>query len=368
MLARRVELNLSIGGVDITNDIAPYIISFTYNDNRSGEADSITVELEDTQAKFIGDWFPKRNSVMEASIRVKDWKSSGDTNVLKCGIFEIDEIEASQGTVSIKGVSSPVTYAGRRESVTKTWEKMQLKNIAQDIADKSGLLLNYTAAENPEFGRIDQTQESNLQFLTRLTHRSGLAIKIVDGKISIYNEIDAEKESASLTISRTDKTVRGWSFKTQSVNTYKSCEVSYFDPNTKALIEADAAEPDDMPSGQALKINTRVENKAEAEALAKSKLREANKREVTGSLDLIGDVRLLDGIVIQVEGFGTFDGKYRVVTSAHSVSSSGYTTHVELESGPPSVRKGGKGERKAKKKGKSEPEWKAIVERNRANG
>lgn len=368
MLARRVELNLSIGGSDITDDIAPYLLSFTYNDNRSGEADSITVELEDRQGKFIGDWFPKRNSVMTASIRVKDWKGAGDTQILKCGIFEIDEIEASQGTLSIKGVSSPVTYAGRRESVTKTWEKMQLKSIAQDIAAKAGLTLNYTSAENPEFGRIDQTQESNLQFLTRLTHRSGLAIKIVDGKISIYNEVDAEKESASLTISRTDGSVRGWSFKTQSVNTYKSCEVSYFDPNSKSLIEADAAEPDDMPSGQVLKINTRVETQAEAEALAQSKLRDANKREVTGSLDLVGDVRLLDGIVIAVEGFGTFDGKYRIATSSHSVASGGYTTRVELESGPPSVRKGGKGERKAKKKGKSEPEWKAIVERNRANG
>ena len=368
MLARRVELNLSIGGSDITDDIAPYLLSFTYNDNRSGEADSITVELEDRQGKFIGDWFPKRNSVMTASIRVKDWRGAGDTQILKCGIFEIDEIEASQGTLSIKGVSSPVTYAGRRESVTKTWEKMQLKSIAQDIAAKAGLTLNYTSAENPEFGRIDQTQESNLQFLTRLTHRSGLAIKIVDGKISIYNEVDAEKESASLTISRTDGSVRGWSFKTQSVNTYKSCEVSYFDPNSKSLIEADAAEPDDMPSGQVLKINTRVETQAEAEALAQSKLRDANKREVTGSLDLVGDVRLLDGIVIAVEGFGTFDGKYRIATSSHSVASGGYTTRVELESGPPSVRKGGKGERKAKKKGKSEPEWKAIVERNRANG
>ena len=368
MLARRVELNLSIGGVDITDDIAPYVLSFTYNDNRSGEADSITVELEDRQGKFIGDWFPKRNSVMVASIRVKDWKGAGDTQILKCGIFEIDEIEASQGTLSIKGVSSPVTYAGRRESITKTWEKMQLKSIAQDIAGKAGLTLNYTAAENPEFGRIDQTQESNLQFLTRLTHRSGLAIKIVDGKISIYNEVDAEKEAASFTISRTGGLVRGWSFKTQSVNTYKSCEVSYFDPNSKSLIEADAAEPDDMPSGQVLKINTRVENQAEAEALAQSKLRDANKREVTGSLDLVGDVRLLDGIVIQVEGFGTFDGKYRIATSSHSVASGGYTTRVELESGPPSVRKGGKGEKKAKKKGKREPEWKAIVERNRANG
>lgn len=368
MQARRVELNLSIGGIDITNDIAPYILSFTYNDNQSGEADSITVELEDTQGKFIGDWFPKRNSVIDASIRVKDWKGSGNTQVLKCGLFEIDEIEASQGTVSIKGVSSPVTYAGRRESITKTWEKMHLKNIAQDVADKAGLLLNYTATENPEFGRIDQTQESNLQFLTRLTHRSGLAIKIVDGKISIYNEIDAEKGPASLSISRTDGSVRGWSFKTQSVNTYKSCEVSYFDPDSKSLIKADATEPDDMPSGQTLKVNTRVENQAEAESLAKNKLRDANKREVTGSLDLVGDIRLLDGIVIQVEGFGTFDGKYRIATSAHSVTEGGYTTHIELESGPPSVRKGGKGEKKASKKGKSVPEWKAIVERNRANG
>lgn len=366
--SRRVELNISIGGADITNDIAPYILSFTYNDNRSGEADSITVDLEDSHGLFLGDWFPKRNSTITVSIRATDWNQSGDTQVLKCGIFEIDEIEASQGKVSIKGISSPVTFGGRRETVTKTWEKVQLKNIAKDIAAKSGLELNYTAVENPEFNRIDQTQESNLQFLMRLVHKSGLAIKIVDGKISIYNEIDAEKDSASLAISRTGGSVLGWNFKTQSFNTYKSCKVDYLNPDDKALISAEATEPDDMPSGQVLKINTRVESQAEADTLAKSKLRDANKREITGGLDLFGDMRLLDGIVVQVKDFGTFDGKYRIASSTHNVTEGGYTTHVELESGPPSVRKGGKGEKKANKKGKSEPAWKAIIERNRGNG
>lgn len=357
--ARRAWLVISLAGADITKDIAPFLTSFSYEDNRSGEADSISVALEDRDGRFRGDWFPQKNSVVEATIRVSDWKKQGDSAILKCGIFELDEIEASQGTLTMKGVSAPVTSGGRREKITRTWEKAYLKTVAQDVAKKAGLELNYTAAENPYFGRIDQKQESSLEFLSRIVHKAGLAIKIVNGKVAIYNEVDAEKEESAFTIVRTGGYVTDWNFRTQSVDTYKSCEVSYFDPKTKATFHGTAeATGNDDPSGQVLRIsNERVESDAEAIKLAEKKLRDSNKREVTGHLDCVGNTLMLDGMVIAVSGFGTFDGKYRIAKSTHSIDSSGYTTAVDLESGPPSVRAGGKGEKKADKKKKGKKDW-----------
>ncbi|NCU29961.1 hypothetical protein EOM60_05150 [Candidatus Saccharibacteria bacterium] len=372
--ARRANVDVTLAGADISQDIAPFLISVTYDDNRSGEADSIAVELEDRDGRFRGDWFPKKNSTLNVVIRVSDWDKHGDNAALQCGIFELDEIETSQGRFNMKGISVPVTAGGRREKITKTWEKIKLKQLAGDIATKAALTLNYTAIEDPYYGRIDQKQESSLEFITRIVHKAGLSIKIINNKMAIYNEVDAEKEDAALTIERTKTRVLDWNFKTQSVETYQSCEVSYFDPKTKKTIVGTATATGNAPSGQVLKINERVENQAAAIALAEKKLRDANKREVTGSLTLMGDTRILDGVVIAVKDFGTFDGKYRIAKSTHTVSADGgYTTSCDLESGPPTVRDGGKGEKRAdkkanKKKRKNEPEWKAIVERNRTNG
>lgn len=370
---RRVVLQVTLEGKDITRDLAPYLISFSYEDNRSGEADSITLTLEDRDGLWRGDWCPKRNSKIEAAITLLDWEKSEDKKSLKCGTFEIDELEATQGTFTIKAVSAPVTAGGRREKETRTWEKAYLKNIAQDVATKAALELRYTAPENPYFGRIDQKQESSLEFLARIVHKAGLAIKIVNGAIAIYNEVDAEKEEASFTVDRVGGTVLSWRFRTQSVDTYKSCEVTYFDNKTKQVFRGTAkAAGEDDPSGQVLRIsNERVESDADALTLAEKKLRDSNKREVTGSLTCIGDPRMLDGVVLSVTGFGTFDGKYRIAKSTHTVDSGGYTSAVDLESGPPTVRQGGKGERKAAKKKKESDknaDVYAIIERNMRNG
>lgn len=361
--ARRAWLEISLAGADITKDIAPFLISFSYEDNRSGEADSISVTLEDIDGRFLGDWFPKKNSIIEAAIKVEGWEKQGDIAALKCGTFELDEIEATQGTLTMKGVSAPVTSGGRREKITRTWEKAYLKTIAQDVAKKAGLKLKYTALENPYFGRIDQKQESSLTFLSQTVHKAGLAIKIVNGNVAIYNEVDAEKEAAAFTVERTGGYVTGWNFRTQSVDTYKACEVTYFDAKTKTTYKGTAAASgEDDPSGQVLRIsNERVESSAEAIRLAEKKLRDSNKREVTGRLDCVGNTQMLDGVVIAVAGFGTFDGKYRIAKSTHTVDSGGYTTSVDLESGPPSVRAGGKGEKKAKGKKKDNTDYFAGV-------
>ena len=81
-----------------------------------------------------------------------------------------------------------------------------------------------------------------------------------------------------------------------------------------------------------LLTNERVSSDAEAEKVAKKKLRQHKKDEHTASLTLgPGDVRLLGGVNVDVNGWGGHDGKYAVTKAKHSVSGTGgYGTEVEL--------------------------------------
>lgn len=347
--ARRASLNITIEGVDVSRDIAPFLLSFEYVDNPPGEADEVQIELEDPDGRFRGDWLPKRNARIVAEIAIADWHKPGDVRSLACGSFEIDEIQAGgpPSTVSIKGVSAPVTSKGRREQRTRAWEEITLREIASDVANQSKLTLSYETAKNPKWRRIDQREESPLAFLNRMAVRAGLSVKVVDDKLVLF---DDEEQSGSVTIRMWEGEVVSWEFGTQSGDVYKSCEVAYRDPKKKSFVKAVAMADgeEDEPSGHTKKVNTRVETQAEAERIARDTLKHLNRREVTGSMTLLGNPSLVVGMKATVAGFGTFDGTYNIAKTTHAIGNGGYTTSIELDDGSPKIRKGGKGSRKKK--------------------
>lgn len=80
--------------------------------------------------------------------------------------------------------------------------------------------------------------------------------------------------------------------------------------------------------GSVLEITKRVKDEAEAKRVAERMLRNANRDEVTLSLDLIGDAVMRAGVNIVLTGAGKFSGKYHIDQARHSVRGSGYTTSV----------------------------------------
>jgi phage protein D len=93
----------------------------------------------------------------------------------------------------------------------------------------------------------------------------------------------------------------------------------------------DMEEIEERESGQDLILNQKADTLADAEAIASKKLRDANKRETTGSITMIGDMRFVGSGNIDITGWGKFDGKYFIEKATHSVSKgSGYVTSLEL--------------------------------------
>jgi phage protein D len=78
-------------------------------------------------------------------------------------------------------------------------------------------------------------------------------------------------------------------------------------------------------------INGRVENSTQAQAKATSTLKEKNRDKVTGSFSIPGNVKMVAGININLTGIGAFDGKWQIVSSTHTIDTSGgYVTDVEV--------------------------------------
>jgi len=332
---RKATVQLLYGGKDISADVAPYLRGFTYTDHAHGKSDTLRVELEDTEGRWVDAWFPETGQTLQAVIECEDWDAKGDSQRLNCGTFQVDRVEfgGPPDVLSIDAVSTAVSSSMRREKKTRAWENVGLSEIAETIAKEQGLELLFDASSSTVYGRVDQREESDLAFLQRLAEEQGLNLKITDEQLALYDDEAYDAKPSSYTIKRGDGSLTGYRFQAQAHDTYDSAKASYWSPKDKELYQVEH-KPGSAPkgSGQTLALNERYESLPAAENAAKKRLRKANKAGVSGSVDLRGHPGMQAGLNVSFSGFGAFDGKYGVESAAHKIGrSGGYATSLEFK-------------------------------------
>lgn len=342
MEARRILTIIKYNNKDISADISKYLKSISYTDNLSGEADDLQITLEDRDGLWQSTWMPEKGALLDVMLQQKYWQNlSALPQSLRLGLFEIDEITSSgyPSEVQIKAVSVPDNNTLRGTERSRSWEKARLQVIANDIALAAGMSLFWDTEENPVLDRAEQTEQSDLSFLYAICKDKGLALKISDKKIIVFDEAKYEAEKAKITIVKPGTIYKkesgmkylfvgtGYSLRTKIRDIYAACRVNYQQGSSKSNIEAIYTAAG--KKGKTLQVNEQVESVAEALNLAKKRLREKNKDEVTGSLNMLGNFVLLSGVTVNLLGFGAFDGKYLITRASHDIGS-GYTTNIDV--------------------------------------
>lgn len=336
---------------DISEDLAKYLLSVDYNDNITEQVDDVTLTLEDRAQLWLGDWFPEVGSKLDITIYTLNKESlSEGRKEYHVGAFEIDEIEMNMppSMVQIKAVSVISDSALRGVKKNRTWEKISIWKCADDIAKENGIACDWYCKENPNLDHVEQSDESDLEFLRKVTKDAGFCLKVTPEKIIIIDEekqeegevkivfirpgTDAgevtEKESSSENEKMTVNRFLTYRLTAKTRDIYKACHVKYKKGKEKKVIEATFTAPN-KKDGKTLEVNEQVENVAEAERLAKKKLREQNKDEVTASFSLYGDFNFAAGVLVELKNFGKFDGKYIITKAGHKLGG-GYTSDLEL--------------------------------------
>lgn len=332
MNARQSLVQVKYSGVDITKEVAEDLLSFSYTDNASGDADSITLSLKDHHKKWGNNWFPEKGDVLDAIIRTINWRKEGDKQALPCGRFFIDEPEYSgrPRELSIGAISAPINSNFKDAKRSRVWKNITLKTIAQDIAKRYGLSLQFIGKSNPKYQSIEQTETDDSSFLSQLCEDEGLAMKVTDNKIVIFDEHEFEKRHVVDTFNESNDRVLGYSFKSSSSNTaYAGVNVKYYDSSEGRKIEYLFAIKGIDDKSKIYQLNSKVRSGDEARRLAQKTLRKLNKKEYTGRLSVVGNVSLLGGSCVDLKGFGKFDGKYYITSATHTIDG-GYTTEIEI--------------------------------------
>lgn len=330
MLTRHLSVRVWIAGKDVTKEISPFLRGVSYEDVESGETDTVELELQDVERLFTADWFPTRGDTLEVELIREFWQGDGQLESLPLGLFEVDEITNSYppNVAKIKGNSCPSNSALRQVDESKSWENVKLSAIAADIVAAAGLKLFFKATDDPTIQRAEQAELSRLQFLEKLCVDNGLALKVADGEVIVFDECELEAQTPLSTLNYDLSVIKQFSATATLSEVYKSCEVVYKHGKQDELFQGkfeDASKSD----GKVLKINQKVENKGEAEKLARKKLREKNKEEIKIQLTTVGRFEYLSGQVIELAGHGFYDGRYIIERATHKVGS-GYEVSLEM--------------------------------------
>ena len=210
-LSRRTRVEILFAGVDITRDIMPYLLSMTYTDSESDEADDLQIKLQDRDALWLESWLGEaidgaaaEKLKINADIIRENWNSDGQDGILPCGSFELDSVDASgpPAAVTIKAVSSVMSSGFQQTKRSKAWEAVRLQTIAGEIAGNAGLTLLYSCGDDPFYKRTDQSRQSDASFLSKLCENAGFSMKVTDGKLVIFDQAAYEAKAPVYTFKR----------------------------------------------------------------------------------------------------------------------------------------------------------------------
>uniref|UniRef100_UPI0036D96C20 phage late control D family protein n=1 Tax=Photorhabdus sp. RM322S TaxID=3342825 RepID=UPI0036D96C20 len=166
---------LEIDNKDISERIQSRLMSLTMTDNRGLEADQLDIELDDANNILQ---LPSRGNILSLEL---GWHGHPLTPK---GKFIVDEIEHSGAPdrLTIRARSADfrgITNTKREES----FHNKKIGEIVRTIAARNNLTALIGKDIENIIIHIDQTNESDCSFLTRLAKREGIAASIKNGEL-----------------------------------------------------------------------------------------------------------------------------------------------------------------------------------------
>lgn len=353
------DFMLTVNSKDITTSIRPRLISLTLTDNRGFEADQLDIELDDADGLLA---LPERGAVVTLHL---GWKGA---SLIGKGSFTVDEVEhhGAPDTLTIRARSADFrgTLNSRREM---SYHDTTLGEILKQIAERNKLTSMPAAGlADIKISHIDQTQETDAKFLTRLATLNGAVAAIKSGRLLFIKPgggITASgKPIPQMTITRQDGDRHSFSIadrgaytgvtaswlhtkepKPKKVKLQRKKKETHLRAlqhpkakKAKATKELEAREGEYLAGSEdnVLALTTIFSTKAAAMRAAQAKWEKLQRGVAEFSLTLaIGRADLFPETPLAVSGFkSVIDAQPWIITKVtHNLGVNGYTTALNLE-------------------------------------
>ena len=215
---------------DITQVISSRLISLSLTDNRGLEADTLDLELSDHDGKLA---LPPRNATIQVAL---GWK--GKTLIDK-GQYSVDEVQFSGGagsadrlTIRARAVDLKGSFSEQKE---RSFDKKTLGEIIDTIAKENQLKSQCEKKlANTFIAHIDQTNESDINLLSRLAEEHGAMCTVKNGTL-LFMPLGQGKTASGKPIPLrkiTRKSGDSYTFSIAESENYKAVRAYWHDTDT----------------------------------------------------------------------------------------------------------------------------------------
>lgn len=325
------EFRLLANGADITATIAGRVKSISVTDEAGFQSDTLEINLADNDPLNPVE-FPPTGAELELWL--------GYTSGLqRMGVYVADEIELSgwPGEMTIRGRATPyeASKGGKSDlqtQKTRAWPKgTKLADMAAKIAKEHGLdpavAKSLQAIVLPQF---DQTEESDISFLVRVTRKYDAVAKPGGGKLVIAKRGESKSSSGedmpTVLLSAWDCT--RWSMN-QSTKDSEGTVVAFYHNRGEAKrkeVKVGSGDP-------VRKLRHNFPDKASAEKAAQGELDKRDRNKNKLSLTMPGNPLLAAEAKLVLAGFRPgVPTDWLITRVQHTMNpGAGYSCEIEAE-------------------------------------
>lgn len=351
--------SLKLGKKDITGNIQSRLIALTVTDNRGFEADTLTLTLDDADGQIE---MPERSNVITLAI---GWQGAALTEM---GSFIVDQVSHKGTPDQVSVTAKSADFRGSLNSPQdSSWHDTTLGAIVEEIAKRNKLDTSLPPSlAQIKIAHIDQSNESDANFLTRLARRNGAEIAVKSGKLFFIVPgmcVVGGETMPSATIARSDDDSHDFSVadrinysgvtahwqdtampKNQNTiqlqrtsSKQKVTPISHPQAVSSQAASNGKSEPTDYTAGSkenVLILSTTFANKEEAKLAAEAQWSEIQRNAAKFSITLAqGRADLRPETPVIVTGFkNVINARMWVVKKVtHTMNTQGFVSSVELE-------------------------------------
>lgn len=309
--------------VDVTAAIADRLISLSVSDSAGIDSDTIEIALDDRDGKIE---LPRTGAKLDVRLGYKEKGLAG------LGLFVVDE-------VALAGIPLSMTIRGRaanlrqkmKQPVTRPWDNVTISDIVASIANAHGYEPRCSSNfSSVSIGHIDQVDESDLHFLTRLAATRGAVAKPAGGLLLFVPAGKAKSATGKdlPTVELTGDAVTSFEVTIAERGKYPAVTARWHDPlsATEQRVTVGSGEPE-------YTIGRRYPDRDAAASAAKARLAAFARGAATLRLTCPGDTRLMAEGRLLLSGLRSgVDGAWSMTRVSHRIDRNGYMCDIEAES------------------------------------
>lgn len=330
MKPRSAGVKLVYNGTDITADIAADIESISYEGNAADNSDSVNVTINAMADKWLNDWIPEKGTSLDPTILVYNWPEEGQGGEMNDGVMTVDDISYSDApcAMTMSATSKPNDTSFSEEDREYIWKNTSIQKIAQTIAERYSLEMNFDGTD-AEIAKREQ-QATDSAFLNELCKDYGLILKVYSNELWIYDREAFKKKAVSATITRADIVPGSFSFSDGFDGVYTHGIWEYSNQKKKIKIRAEIG-----TGGRTKRISKYASSQADAERRLQAALDNANHSATKVKFTLaLAQIELGEAQNIGLTGYGKLSGKYFIDKVSLTYSRNGLEQTLECSKIP----------------------------------